>query len=57
VRLKNYRAGFGWVSRCEREAMTLQALESCGLPGPQWLACRVRSGWHTGPRTTAGRSF
>jgi Lipopolysaccharide kinase (Kdo/WaaP) family len=38
VRLKNYRAGFGWVSRCEREAMTLQALESYGLPGPQWLA-------------------
>jgi tRNA A-37 threonylcarbamoyl transferase component Bud32 len=37
VRLKNYRAGFGWVSRCEREAMTLQALESCGLPGSQWL--------------------
>jgi hypothetical protein len=38
VRLKNYRVGFGWVSRCVREAMTLQALESCGLPGPQWLA-------------------
>jgi hypothetical protein len=38
VRLKNYRAGFGWVSRCEREATTLQSLEACGLPGPQWLA-------------------
>jgi Lipopolysaccharide kinase (Kdo/WaaP) family len=38
VRLKNYRAGFGWVSRSEREAMTLQALEACGLPSPQWLA-------------------
>jgi tRNA A-37 threonylcarbamoyl transferase component Bud32 len=38
VRLKNYRAGFGWVSRSEREAMTLQSLEACGLPGPQWLA-------------------
>ncbi len=38
VRLKNNRAGFGWISRCEREAATLQALEACGLPGPQWLA-------------------
>lgn len=38
VRFKNYRAGFGWVSRCEREAETLLLLERSGLPGPQWLA-------------------
>jgi tRNA A-37 threonylcarbamoyl transferase component Bud32 len=38
VRLRNARAGFGWVSRCEREAATLQRLEAAGLPGPQWLA-------------------
>lgn len=37
-RAKNWAAGFGWVSRCEREANTLEALESAGLPGPQWLA-------------------
>ena len=38
VRLKNWRAGFGWVSRSEREAATLRRLEAAGLPGPQWLA-------------------
>jgi tRNA A-37 threonylcarbamoyl transferase component Bud32 len=37
-RARNLAAGFGWVSRCEREATTLAALESAGLPGPQWLA-------------------
>lgn len=37
-RAKNWAAGFGWVSRCEREAVTLSALETAGLPGPQWLA-------------------
>jgi hypothetical protein len=37
-RAKNWAAGFGWVSRCEREAVTLSALEAAGLPGPQWLA-------------------
>lgn len=37
-RAKNWAAGFGWVSRCEREANTLEALEAAGLPGPQWLA-------------------
>jgi tRNA A-37 threonylcarbamoyl transferase component Bud32 len=38
VRFKNWRAGFGAVSRSEREAMTLQLLEAEGLPAPQWLA-------------------
>ncbi|MCU0703158.1 MAG: lipopolysaccharide kinase InaA family protein [Fimbriiglobus sp.] len=37
-RAKNWAAGFGWVSRCEREAATLESLEASGLPGPQWLA-------------------
>lgn len=37
-RAKNWAAGFGWVSRCEREAATLTALEAAGLSGPQWLA-------------------
>ena len=38
VRYRNWRANFGWVSRVEREARTLQKLEALGLPGPQWLA-------------------
>jgi hypothetical protein len=38
VKLRNWRAGFGWVSRCEREAATLKRLEAARLPGPQWLA-------------------
>lgn len=38
TRFKNWRAGFGWVSRSVREAVTLQRLEAAGLPGPQWLA-------------------
>lgn len=37
-RAKNWAAGFGWVSRSEREANTLEALDAAGLPGPQWLA-------------------
>jgi tRNA A-37 threonylcarbamoyl transferase component Bud32 len=38
VRLRNRRAGFGGVSRSEREAATLRRLEEAGLPGPQWIA-------------------
>lgn len=38
VRLKNRLAGFGAVSRSEREAMMLGQLEAAGLPAPQWLA-------------------
>ncbi len=37
-RFRNWKEGFGWVSRAEREAVTLQKLEELGLPGPQWLA-------------------
>lgn len=37
-KLRNWLAGFGWVSRCEREAATLSVLEAAGLAGPQWLA-------------------
>lgn len=38
VRLQNRLAGFGPVSRAEREAMILRQLEQAGLPGPQWFA-------------------
>jgi len=38
TRLRNWLAGFGRVSRSEREAATLRRLEEAGLPGPQWLA-------------------
>jgi tRNA A-37 threonylcarbamoyl transferase component Bud32 len=38
VRLRNAIAGYGWVSRSEREAKCLLELERLGLPGPQWLA-------------------
>lgn len=38
ARFRNWLKGFGWVSRAEREAKTLQKLEELGLPGPQWLA-------------------
>lgn len=38
TRWRNWRAGFGRVSRCEREAITLKRLEEAGLPGPHWMA-------------------
>ena len=38
TRIRNKLAGFGPVSRAEREAATLRTLEGAGLPGPQWLA-------------------
>jgi tRNA A-37 threonylcarbamoyl transferase component Bud32 len=38
-RLANAWAGFGRVSRSEREARTLQALHQSGLPCSEWLAC------------------
>ena len=37
-RWRNWLAGFGRVSRCEREAATLDRLERAGLAAPQWLA-------------------
>jgi heptose I phosphotransferase len=38
VRLANFLAGFGFVSRSLREAQVLRALEREGLAGPRWLA-------------------
>ncbi|MBN9120889.1 MAG: phosphotransferase, partial [Planctomycetes bacterium] len=35
---RNRRAGFGWVSRCGREADLLQRLRAAGLPAPRWAA-------------------
>ena len=37
-KFKNWRAGAGWVSRCEREARVLNALAARGLPGPRAVA-------------------
>jgi tRNA A-37 threonylcarbamoyl transferase component Bud32 len=35
---RNWRAGFGWVSRSEREAVTLGQLSGQYLPCPRWAA-------------------
>lgn len=35
---RSWRAGFGWVSKCEREAAILDQLEQGSHPAPQWLA-------------------
>jgi hypothetical protein len=37
-RFRNWRAGFGWVSRSQRERSILAQLEAAGLPAPRWLA-------------------
>lgn len=37
-RLHNWRDGFGWMSRSEREANVLQQLGASGLPCPRWVA-------------------
>ncbi len=37
-RLRQKLAGFGWSSRCIREARILKELEREGLPCPQWIA-------------------
>ena len=37
-RLRNRLAGFGWSSRCAREAAILKQLAAAGLPGPRWAA-------------------
>lgn len=39
TRLRNWWAGFGMASLCEREAMTLTRLHEAGVPVPQWIAC------------------
>ena len=47
-KLRNWRAGFGWISRCEREASILMQLAAINLPCPRWAAVGVESN---------GRSF
>jgi len=37
-RLHNRLAGFGWSSRCVREAAILKELAAAALPAPQWVA-------------------
>jgi len=37
-RLRQWRAGFGWRSRCGREAELLKQLAAAGLPAPRWIA-------------------
>lgn len=37
-RFRNWRAGFGWVSRSEREAIVLQQLAAASQPAPRWVA-------------------
>jgi tRNA A-37 threonylcarbamoyl transferase component Bud32 len=37
-RLDSFLAGFGPVTRSQREAMTLQALEQVGIGCPEWIA-------------------
>ncbi|MFO0797194.1 MAG: lipopolysaccharide kinase InaA family protein [Gemmataceae bacterium] len=37
-RFRQWRAGFGWRSRCGREAELLKQLAAAGLPAPHWVA-------------------
>ncbi len=37
-RFRNWRAGFGSVSRCEREGIVLDRIAAEGLPAPRWIA-------------------
>lgn len=37
-RLRNWRLGFGWVSKCEREARVIAALDRAGFPHPECVA-------------------
>ena len=43
-KLRNRRAGFGWGSRCAREAAVLGQLEAAGLAAPRWAACGTHGG-------------
>jgi hypothetical protein len=38
VRLANFRDGFGWMSKSEREARVLHELRRAGIAVPRWLA-------------------
>ena len=37
-RLRQWRDGFGWRSRCGREVELLKQLDTAGLPSPRWVA-------------------
>jgi tRNA A-37 threonylcarbamoyl transferase component Bud32 len=37
-RVRQWLTGFGWVSRCEREAAVIRDLEAAGFPVPGWVA-------------------
>ena len=37
-RFRQWCAGFGWSSRCEREAKLLRELDLAGFPSPNWVA-------------------
>lgn len=43
-RLRNRLAGFGWASRCEREAALLRQLHEANLPAPRWAALGAHGG-------------
>lgn len=43
-RFRNWRAGFGWVSRCAREADLLSELNEQNLPAPRWAAFGAHKG-------------
>lgn len=36
--LRNWLAGYGWITRCEREGVVLRQLAAAGLPGPRFIA-------------------
>ncbi|MCS6866974.1 MAG: lipopolysaccharide kinase InaA family protein [Gemmataceae bacterium] len=37
-KLRNWWAGFGWVSRCQREGQLLEQLNALHLAAPRWVA-------------------
>lgn len=43
-RLRQWLAGFGWASRCGREAAVIRALHAAGLPCPTVIASGDRGG-------------
>ena len=43
-KLRNWRAGFGWASRCAREAELLDELGAARLPAPRWAAWGTHGG-------------
>ena len=43
-KLRTRLAGFGWASRCEREAKVLGQLGAANLPAPRWAACGTHRG-------------